>query len=142
MRFGSFVFSISADPSADHEVITQTLREIEIAEEVCGWPRAASTESERTSETTIVQALHLMNSRNLYRKVTADAGRAAGLAKSDRSPAEIVEELYLLVYSRFPDQEELRIGSELFGKEGTDRRPATEDLLWALMNTPEFVFKD
>ena len=97
---------------------------------------------ERTSETTIVQALHLMNSRNLYRKVTADAGRAARLAKSDRSPAEIVEELYLLVYARFPDQEELRIGSELFGKEGTDRRPATEDLLWALMNTPEFVFKD
>ena len=34
MRFGSFVFSISADPSADHEVIIQTLREIEIAEEV------------------------------------------------------------------------------------------------------------
>ena len=34
MRFGSFVFSISADPNADQEVIDQTLREIEIAEEV------------------------------------------------------------------------------------------------------------
>ncbi len=34
MRFGSFVFSISADQNADHEVIVQTLREIEIAEEV------------------------------------------------------------------------------------------------------------
>ncbi|MCH8298656.1 MAG: LLM class flavin-dependent oxidoreductase, partial [Chloroflexi bacterium] len=34
MRFGSFVFSISADPNADHEVIAQTLREIELAEEV------------------------------------------------------------------------------------------------------------
>jgi len=34
MRFGSFVFSISADQNADHEVIGQTLREIEIAEEV------------------------------------------------------------------------------------------------------------
>ncbi len=34
MRFGSFVFSISADPNTDHEVISQTLREIEIAEEV------------------------------------------------------------------------------------------------------------
>ena len=34
MRFGTFVFSISADPDADHEVITQTLREVEIAEEV------------------------------------------------------------------------------------------------------------
>ncbi|NQW22881.1 MAG: LLM class flavin-dependent oxidoreductase [SAR202 cluster bacterium] len=34
MRFGSFVFSISADQNADHEVIGQTLREIELAEEV------------------------------------------------------------------------------------------------------------
>ena len=34
MRFGSFVFSISAYQNADHEVIGQTLREIEIAEEV------------------------------------------------------------------------------------------------------------
>ena len=34
MRFGSFVFSISADPDADHDVIAQTLREIELAEEV------------------------------------------------------------------------------------------------------------
>jgi alkanesulfonate monooxygenase SsuD/methylene tetrahydromethanopterin reductase-like flavin-dependent oxidoreductase (luciferase family) len=34
MRFGSFVFSISADPNNDHEMIGQTLREIELAEEV------------------------------------------------------------------------------------------------------------
>ena len=34
MRFGSFVFSISADETADHQVIEQTLREVEIAEEV------------------------------------------------------------------------------------------------------------
>jgi hypothetical protein len=26
--------------------------------------------------------------------------------------------------------------------EGVARRQATEDLLWALVNTPEFVFKD
>jgi hypothetical protein len=46
MRFGSFVFSISADPNADHEVISQTLREIEIAEEVglrsCETPGSAT----------------------------------------------------------------------------------------------------
>ena len=34
MRFGTFVFSISTDQNADHEVIVQTLREVEIAEEV------------------------------------------------------------------------------------------------------------
>ena len=34
MRFGSFVFSISADEKGDHGMIGQTLREIELAEEV------------------------------------------------------------------------------------------------------------
>ena len=34
MRFGSFVFSISADEKGDNGMIGQTLREIELAEEV------------------------------------------------------------------------------------------------------------
>ena len=97
---------------------------------------------ERTTDTSIVQALHLMNSENLYKKVTGDKGRAATLAASPRSPREIVEELYLLVYNRLPDEAEYGIGTELFSKEESNRRHATEDLLWALLNTPEFVFKD
>ena len=34
MRFGSFVFSISGDPKADHLAIDDTLREVELAEEI------------------------------------------------------------------------------------------------------------
>jgi alkanesulfonate monooxygenase SsuD/methylene tetrahydromethanopterin reductase-like flavin-dependent oxidoreductase (luciferase family) len=34
MRFGTFVFSISHDPSADHQVIENTLREVELAEAI------------------------------------------------------------------------------------------------------------
>ena len=34
MRFGSFVFSISADSEYDHQVIENTLREVELAEEI------------------------------------------------------------------------------------------------------------
>ena len=34
MRFGSFVFSISANSQDDHEVIDNTLREVELAEEI------------------------------------------------------------------------------------------------------------
>ena len=34
MRFGSFVFSISADRETDHQVIENTLREVELAEEI------------------------------------------------------------------------------------------------------------
>ena len=34
MRFGSFVFSISSDPEQDHQVIENTLKEIDLAEEI------------------------------------------------------------------------------------------------------------
>ena len=83
-----------------------------------------------------------MNSPNLHRKVTADNGRAAELAKSNKSPREIVEEIYLSVYTRPPGDDERRIAEALFAEPGTTRRRATEDRLWALVNTPEFVFKD
>ena len=43
MRFGSFVFSISADPQKDHEVIERTLREVELAEQA-GFDAAWLTE--------------------------------------------------------------------------------------------------
>ncbi len=97
---------------------------------------------ERTSDTTVVQALHLMNSPNLYRKVTSDDGRCAALAKSATSPAELVNELYLLAYSRNPTDTERAAAVKRFEKKGASRRSATEDLMWALINTPEFVFND
>ncbi|HEY1189539.1 MAG TPA: DUF1553 domain-containing protein [Gemmata sp.] len=97
---------------------------------------------ERTSDTTVVQALHLMNSPNLYKKVTSDEGRCAELAKSKKTPAEIVEELYLLAFCRLPTDDEREKATKRFEKPGATRRGATEDLMWALINTPEFVFND
>ncbi|MBL8848453.1 MAG: DUF1553 domain-containing protein, partial [Planctomycetaceae bacterium] len=97
---------------------------------------------ERITEPTVVQVLHLMNSESVFAKVAGDEAAAAKLAASDLTPAQIVEELYLSVYSRFPDEEELNIGVGLYDTEGQHRREATEDLLWSLLNTPEFVFKD
>jgi len=96
---------------------------------------------ERTSETTVVQALHLMNSPALYKKVTAE-GRCAELAKGKKTSAEVVEELYLLAYCRYPTEKESAAAAKRFDAKGATRRSATEDLMWALINTPEFVFND
>lgn len=96
---------------------------------------------ERTGETTMVQTLHLMNAPNLHRKVTSDEGRVAKLAASDRSVDNLVEELYLLAYSRLPTSDEQQVGRDWFAST-SNRRQAAEDLLWALLNTPEFLFKD
>ena len=97
---------------------------------------------ERTSDTTVVQALHLMNAPQLHRKLISDGTRAALLAASKKTLQEIVEELYLHGYSRFPDQDEMRICLAWFDRPNTNRRQAIEDILWALINTPEFVFKN
>ena len=97
---------------------------------------------ERSGETTVVQALHLMNAPGLHEKITSDTGRAATLAASKATNAEIVDELYLRVYSRLPDADEKRACLRWFEKPAVKRRQAVEDVMWSLMNTPEFVFGD
>ena len=99
---------------------------------------------ERVSEGAVTQVLHLMNGPDIYRKVTADEGRASQLAASAKTPEQLVEEIYLLCYGRLPSSDEQQIGKQVFAAAGEStpatRRQATEDLLWALLNTPEFVF--
>ncbi|WP_020473263.1 DUF1549 domain-containing protein [Zavarzinella formosa] len=97
---------------------------------------------ERTLDTSVVQSLHLMNSPNLHRKITADEGRAAKLAASKMTSAEIVNELYLATYGRLPTDAERTKAVARFEKPNAVRRTATEDLMWALLNTPEFVFNN
>ncbi len=99
---------------------------------------------ERISEGAVTQILHLMNGPDIYRKVTSDEGRPAQLAASPKTPEQITEEIYLLCYGRLPSGEEQEIGKQVFAAASTPatRRQATEDLLWALLNTPEFVFND
>jgi hypothetical protein len=86
----------------------------------------------------------MMNATELHKRVSSDKGRAAKLAASDKTPEQIVEELYLLVYARVPDGDEREFGNKLFtgAADEAGRKQATEDLLWALLNTPEFLFKD
>ena len=65
-------------------------------------------------------------------------GRESGLAQSDLSPPQSVAELFLATYSRLPSAEEEQ--QALAPCDGSDRVRATEDVLWALMNSLEFVF--
>ena len=73
-------------------------------------------------------------------KLANPRGRSRLLAASEKTPAEIVTELYLAAFMRPPTAEELAAASAGFGPETTTRQVATEDVLWALLNSPEFVF--
>ena len=95
---------------------------------------------ERSSDSTTPQILHLMNSPALNKKLANDSGRVARLAASDMANAEIIDEAYLLMFSRRPTAEESKKAAASLPSK--DRRLSVEDLFWALLNTPEFSFID
>jgi hypothetical protein len=106
-----------------------------------GRPNAsADPPCERERESSVVQALHLMNSTRLMAKITSPAGRVEKLVTSDLAPDKIVTELYLAALSRFPTEKEKQIATAAFSAPGATRKSATEDVCWALMNSAEFVF--
>ncbi len=97
---------------------------------------------ERNLKPAMAQSLHLMNSTQLQAKLTSDKPSALvqRLAASAAPPAEIVTELYLACYARFPTDDELKAATAPFTEDPATRRPAIEDVLWALVNSAEFVF--
>ena len=95
---------------------------------------------ERDNRSSIIQALHLMNSNELQLKLADKNGHAARLVKAEYSPSKIVDEVYLMLYSRWPTDDEKVIAVEGINSYKNNRKKGVEDLMWALINTAEFVF--
>jgi len=119
---------------------------------VFGRPESSSAcECERTQEASLAQALHLLNAKDIQDKLSSDAGAAAKLAADPRSDEEKLRELYLAAYSRPPEAHEIELARAHLEKprKGADgmpldaarsKRMGYEDILWAILNTKEFLF--
>lgn len=108
--------------------------------DVFGRPeRKTVCECERTPDTSLAQVLHLMNAPLVNDRIQSPTGRAARLARSEATADQIITELYLAALNRLPQPAELAAARQAFDSPDSDRRQATEDVLWALVNTAEFV---
>ena len=47
-----------------------------------------------------------------------------------------------MIYGRNPTEEETGLVTDVLKEENADRRQSIEDLMWAMINTPEFVFQN
>jgi hypothetical protein len=108
---------------------------------VFGRPESSSAcECERSSEANLAQSLHLLNSGEIQNKLTAGNGTAGQLAADKSRPHEAkLRDLYLATFSREPVAEELTVALSHIEKTQDDKK-AYEDIVWALINTKEFLF--
>jgi Protein of unknown function (DUF1553) len=106
---------------------------------VFGRPDAASAcECERSGESSLAQCLHMLNSQEILSK--AAGSRARDLARDKRPHAERLRDLYLTTLAREPSREETALLVAHIEKKGDRVQSAYEDVLWALINTKEFLF--
>lgn len=108
---------------------------------VFGAPEGSSVcECERTSDANLAQCLHLLNSKEVQDKLTQGRPRELSRDKG-RTHEEKITELYFIAFGRAPDAEEIEISKAVIEKYGEEKvQWAYEDIVWALINTKEFMF--
>ena len=102
-------------------------------------PRILSGESERTCEPALGQALALLNSQEVQSKLASGEGVVAQLVKAGKTNSEILDALFLAALARYPrPAERTALEAQLLAAKSRDE--ALQDALWALLNSPEFLF--
>ncbi|WP_425616180.1 DUF1549 and DUF1553 domain-containing protein [Anatilimnocola sp. NA78] len=102
--------------------------------------RLLACECERSGETTLKQAFVLLGDEGLDSLLAKDDNRLARLAASEKSPEQIIAELYFVTLLRKPTVEELDAAKQLLAQH-ENRLSGLQDLAWALLNSKEFVFR-
>jgi hypothetical protein len=118
------------EPQANHEFL-----------KAFGQPeRTIACECERGSDSSLTQALQMINGATVHNKLRDEQGRLSKQLASEKSDEEIITEIYLLALCRPPDESERKAAlAHITGSE--DRRLALEDVYWAVLNSKEFLFQ-
>jgi len=102
--------------------------------------REMACECERGNDSNLSQALQLINGSVVSEKLRSPNGRIQQLVNSKKSDLEIIRELYLSSLSRLPAEPEIQAITEHI-KASKDHRRAIEDVVWAIINSKEFLFQ-
>ena len=110
--------------------------------EMFGRPgRDPGLESERNNEPSDAQRLHLLNSTDIQKKIAASwrIRNLMNLAKGKRRM--LINMIYVNILSRNPTQKEITSAQQYFQTKDINTRQAVNDLVWALINTKEFLYR-
>ena len=100
--------------------------------------RSQPCSCERMSDASMSQALHLNNGQTLNEKLRAKNGRIEKWVQEKVPLDEALRRLYRLALCREPTQKEQQ--QMLAALKEAQPREALEDLFWAVLTSPEFLF--
>jgi hypothetical protein len=108
---------------------------------VFGKPGGASAcECERSVDASLAQSLHLLNSPDIHGKMSSGVAKELS-GDMKRTDVDKVQELYLRAFGRPASEHEMKYATSHIAKFEAKERPAAfEDVVWALINTKEFLF--
>ncbi|MCA9015189.1 MAG: DUF1553 domain-containing protein, partial [Planctomycetaceae bacterium] len=117
-------------------------RAIDFSLLVFGKPlRTTNCDCERQNEPTLLQSLYVRNDEEMLTNLTRADGWLMELKNASLKPSEqeaLVTEAYLRTLSRFPEPMEMKESLQHLQKTATVQE-GLHDLLWALLNTQEFI---
>lgn len=99
--------------------------------------RESPCECERTSNVSLAHALNLINGPTVGEAINSPNGRIAKLAKAETDDKKLIEEVYLAVLCRPPSESEL---AAVDLSAAPTKLEGAQDLAWALLNSPAFLF--
>ncbi|MFI5459318.1 MAG: DUF1549 and DUF1553 domain-containing protein [Isosphaerales bacterium] len=102
--------------------------------------RLLTCECERSESTTLAQAFQMINGETVRRKLELHSNRIGKRLDSGASDAGLLSEVYLAALCREPTADERHAMAAHIGH-ARDRRAAWEDVVWALINSKEFLLK-
>ena len=100
--------------------------------------RESACECERTSNLSLAHALSLVNGPVISGAVSEPNNRIAQLVGREADNRRVVEEIYLSTLARLPSENELHDVN--LGTDPQERLSEAQDLAWALLNSPAFLF--
>ncbi len=101
--------------------------------------RATNCDCERSNEPAVLQTVYLRNDPEVLTILDRPAGWLKQVAKTKTKDAdELVKQAYLRVLNRLPDEREAGIAKKHL-TDAKDVPSGLRDLLWALLNTKEFI---
>lgn len=102
--------------------------------------RESSCECERSAEVSLGQALLMINGPTVAKALNDPHGRLARLLRQSLSTEALIDELYLAAWCRLPTEAERHKALAAFNAPGAVRDKVAQDLLWALINSPGYLF--